>query len=31
MKRDWFAIAGVLIILGTPVVVLTTVWWMWTR
>ena len=31
MRRDWFALVGVLVILGTPIVVLTTVWWSWTR
>jgi hypothetical protein len=31
VKRDWLAVAGVAVILGMPAVVLTTVWWMWTR
>jgi hypothetical protein len=31
MKRDWWALAGVVVILGMPVVVITTFWWTWTR
>ena len=31
MRRDWFALAGVFVLLATPVVVLTITWWMWTR